>query len=127
MNCTQATQTADDAAAAVADAVRSRVLPSLAAFFGQDLRLLACTEAFAAAHAATPVDLCGRRLVDAVGPAFGEQLLEPARRAVAGSTVHTTVERRGRCGSSTPQWLTLVPYVVDGEQLGVAVLTGEGV
>ena len=108
------------AAEAVAHAVRSQVLPSLAAFYGQDLTLLACTESYAADHGDTVDALCGRRLQDVVGAEEHEQLIGPALRAVAGFTVHTALRRR----DGHRQWLTLVGYVVDGEQLGVAVLTG---
>lgn len=116
-----------DATQAVADAVRARVLPSLGAFFGQDLRLLACTEAFAAEHASTPPELCGRHLTDVVSVPVADQLIGPAARAVAGATVHTTLVSSRPDGSLRQQWLTLVGYQVDGEQLGVAVLTGEEV
>ena len=111
---------ASAAAEAVAHAVRSQVLPSLVAFYSQDLTLLACTESYAADHGTTADALCGRRLHDVVGPEEYEQLIGPALRAVAGFTVHTTLRHRDGQG----QWLTLVGYVVDGEQLGVAVLTG---
>ena len=111
---------AGTAAEAVASAVRAQVLPSLAAFYGQDLTLLACTEAYAAERGATPEALCGRSLREVVGEREHEQLIGPALRSVAGSTVHTTVRR----GDGPGQWLTLVGYVVDGEQLGVAVLAG---
>ncbi len=108
------------AAEAVARAVRSQVLPSLAAFYGQDLTLLACTESYAADHGATADALWGRQLQDVVGAEEHEQLIGPALRAVAGFTVHTALRRR----DGRRQRLTLVGYVVDGEQLGVAVLTG---
>jgi hypothetical protein len=108
------------AAEAVAHAVRSQVLPSLAAFYSQDLTLLACTESYAAEHGATADALCGRSLRDVVGEGEHDQLIGPALRAVAGFTVHTTLRRRDGRG----QRLTLVGYEVDGEQLGVAVLTG---
>jgi hypothetical protein len=107
-------------AEAVAHAVRAQVLPSLAAFYSQDLTLLACTESYAADHGAIAEALCGRSLHDVVGADEHEQLIGPALRAVAGSTVHTALSR----GAGRVQWLTLVGYVVDGEQLGVAVLTG---
>ncbi|QIK67025.1 PAS domain-containing protein [Nocardioides sp. HDW12B] len=112
-----------DATQAVADAVRSRVLPSLAAFFDQGLRLLACTEQFAAEQGSTPSELCGRSLPEVVGDEVHAQLIGPALRAVAGSTEHTMVRRADPVLDR--QWLTLVGYQVDGEQLGVAVLTGE--
>ena len=112
--------TTGSAAEAVAHAVRSQVLPSLAAFYSQDLTLLACTEAYAADHGATADALCGRKLQDVVGAEEHEQLIGPALRAVAGFTVHTMLRRR----DGHRQWLTLVGYDVDGEQLGVAVLTG---
>lgn len=105
---------------AVARAVRAQVLPSLAAFYGQDLSLLACTEAYAAQYGATPETLCGQALLEVVGTQEHDQLIGPALRAVAGFTVHTMLHR----GDGRGQWLTLVGYVVNGEQVGVAVLTG---
>ena len=100
--------------------MRAQVLPSLAAFYGQDLTLLACTEAYAARRGATPEALCGRPLHDVIGAAEHDQLIGPLLRSIAGFTVHTTVRR----ADGHSQRLTLVAYVVDGEQLGVAVLTG---
>ena len=108
------------AAEAVAHAVRSQVLPSLAAFYGQDLTLLACTESYAADHGATATRCAAARCGTSSAQGEHEQLIGPALRAVAGFTVHTTLRRR----DGRRQWLTLVGYVVDGEQLGVAVLTG---
>lgn len=112
--------TAGTAAEAVAHAVRAQVLPSLAAFYGQDLTLLACTEAYAAQHGATAELLRGRSLREVVGASEHDQLIGPALRSVAGFTVHTTLRR----GDGARHRLTLVAYVVDGEQLGVAVLSG---
>lgn len=114
-----------DATELVADAVRACVLPSLAAFFSQDLRLLACTDSFAREHGATPSELCGRHLTEVATVPVADQLLGPALRAVAGATVHTTLVSARGDGSLRQQWLTLVGYHVDGEQLGVAVLSGE--
>ena len=109
------------AAEAVACAVREQVLPSLAAFYDQDLTLLACTESYAAEHGSTAEALRGLALRDVVDAAEHDQLVGSFLRGVAGATVHTTV--RGSDGRA--QWLTLVGYVVDGEQLGVAVLAGD--
>lgn len=114
-----------DATELVADAVRARVLPSLAAFFSQDLRLLACTETFAQEHGASAAELCGRHLTEVASVPVADQLLGPAVRAVAGATVHTTLVSARPDGSLRQQWLTLVGYEVDGQQLGVAVLAGE--
>ncbi len=111
-----------DVTEAVADAVRSRVLPSLVAFFDQGLQLLACTEEFAAQQGADAAELCGRPLLEVVGAEVHDQLIGPALRAVAGATVHTKVRRSYPAGTL---WLTLVAYQIDGEQLGVAVLTSQ--
>ncbi len=82
---------------------------------------MACTESYAAQHGATADALRGLALRDVVDAAEHDQLVGSFLRSVAGATVHTTV----RCSDGRAQWLTLVAYVVDGEQLGVAVLAGD--
>ena len=113
------------AAEAVAHAVRTRSLPSLAAFYGQDLTLLACTDTYAASCGGTQEELCGRSVTEVVRAADGEQLMPHLIRSVLGATVHLTVRGLDEVGRQRLEHLTLVPYVVDGEQLGVAVLTDE--
>ena len=76
------------AAESVAHAVRAGSLPSLVAFYGQDLTLLACTEGYAASWDATPEGLCGRFVVDVLTGVEAEQLIPHLLRSVLGATVH---------------------------------------
>lgn len=112
-------------AEAVANAVQAGSLPSLVAFYGQDLTLLACTEAYAASWGTAPGRVCGRHVSEVLTPLEAEQLVPHLLRSVLGATVHVVL--RGVDGRGRPrcEQLTLVPYVVAGEQIGVAVLCDE--
>ena len=113
------------AAESVAHAVRAGSLPSLVAFYGQDLTLLACTEGYAASWDATPEGLCGRFVVDVLTGVEAEQLIPHLLRSVLGATVHVGLRGLDDHGHPRCEQLTLVPYVVAGEQIGVAVLSDD--
>jgi hypothetical protein len=108
---------------AVTHAVRTRSLPSLLAFYGQDLTLLACTDAYTASWGTTPELVCGRSVTEIVPDVECEQLVPHLLRSVLGSTVHVSMRGLDELGRPRCEHFTLVPYVVDGEQLGVAVLS----
>jgi hypothetical protein len=110
---------------AVAHAVRTRSLPSLVAFYGQDLTLLACTEAQAASWGTTPGRVCGRNVTEVLTGVEAEQLVPHLLRSVLGATVHVGLRGLDDLGRPHCEQLTLVPYVVAGEQLGVAVLSDD--
>jgi hypothetical protein len=113
------------AAEAVAHAVQAGSLPSLVAFYGQDLTLLACSEAYAASRGTTPERVCGRFVVGVLTGAEAEQLIPHLLRSVLGATVHVVLRGLDDLGRPRAEQLTLVPYVVAGEQIGVAVLSDD--
>lgn len=108
---------------AITQAVQECALPSLAAFYDQDLVLRACTDAYAATYGSTQAALRSRDLCAVVGPEEHERLAPFAARSVAGETVHFVLRRVDENGRRQRHNVSLVAYVVDGEQLGVAVLT----
>jgi hypothetical protein len=79
---------AADAADVVAHAVHTGSLPSLVAFYGQDLTLLACTEAYPTSGDAGPENACGRHASEVLSEIEAEQLLPHLLRSVLGATVH---------------------------------------
>ena len=103
-------------------AVLLRALPSLAAFYGRDLTLLASAEDYAASYNGTPRALRGRTLLEVVGPDEHARCLSYFIRAAAGSTEHLELTRVDAAGRFRLQRLTLVPHVVDGLQVGIALL-----
>lgn len=107
----------------VAAAVRAGFLPSLAAVYSQDLTLLACTESYAAARDLDPGVLVGLTAAEVMGREELGQIGSRLARSVAGATEHVTLRHLDRAGWPRRQHLTLVPYVVGGVQIGVAILT----
>jgi hypothetical protein len=110
------------AAESVAHAVRTRTLPSLVAFYSQDLTLLACTDDYTAPWGTTPDAVCGRSVTEILPHEDADRLVPHLLRCVLGATVHLRLRPPLGATHARREQLTLVPYVVDGEQLGVAVL-----
>lgn len=114
---------AESARETVAHALRTRSLPSLVAFYGQDLIMLACTDAYAASWGTTPERICGRDMGELITGTEWKQLVPHLLRSILGATVHLNLRGLDHNGRPRCEQLTLVPYVVDHEQLGVAVLS----